>query len=91
MNVRDVADLARIELSDEEASRYQEQMDQILQYVEQLNQIDVEGIEPTAHAAAVFDIVREDVATGTSISQEAVLANAPETAHDQIKMPKVVE
>ena len=46
MNVRDVANLARIELSDEEASRYQEQMDQILHYVEQLNQIDVEGISP---------------------------------------------
>ena len=65
MNVRDVAHLARIELSDEEAEVYQGQMDQILKYVEQLNSIDVEGIEPTAHAAPV--------------------------AHDQIKMPKVVE
>jgi len=91
MNVLDVAKLARIDLTDEEAERYQKQMDDILSYVEQLNQIDVEGIEPTAHAAAVFDVVREDVVTGTSIDREKVLANAPDTAFDQIKMPKVIE
>ena len=91
MNVLDVAKLARIDLTDEEAKRYQTQMDEILNYVEQLNQIDVEGIEPTAHAAAVFDVVREDVATGTSIDREKVLANAPDTSLDQIKMPKVIE
>lgn len=91
MKVRDVAHLARIALSDEEASRYQEQMDQILKYVEQLNRIDVTGIEPTAHAGAVFDVVRDDVATGGSLSQEAALRNAPAVSHDQFRMPKVVE
>jgi aspartyl-tRNA(Asn)/glutamyl-tRNA(Gln) amidotransferase subunit C len=91
MKVRDVAHLARIALSDEEASRYQEQMDQILKYVEQLDRIDVTGIEPTAHAGAVFDVVREDIATGTSLSQEAALRNAPAVSHDQFRMPKVVE
>jgi len=50
MNVRDVAHLARIRLTDEEATEYQSQLDQILQYVEQLSQIDVDGIEATAHA-----------------------------------------
>ncbi len=91
MDVRDVAHLARIELTDDEAKRYQGQIEDILKYVEQLNAIDVEGIEATAHAAPVFDVIREDIATGQSISQEAVLANAPATAHDQIKMPKVVD
>lgn len=91
MNVRDVANLARMELSDEEASTLQEQMDHILKYVEQLNEIDVDGIEPTAHAGAVFDVVREDEESGYTISQEAALSNAPEVAHEQIKMPKVVE
>ena len=59
--------------------------------MEQLNAIDVDGIEATAHATPVFDVIREDIATGQSISQAEVLANAPETAHDQIKMPKVVD
>jgi aspartyl-tRNA(Asn)/glutamyl-tRNA(Gln) amidotransferase subunit C len=91
MKVRDVAHLARIALSDEEAVRYQEQMDQILKYVEQLSRIDVTGIEPTAHAGAVFNVVREDIATGTSLSQGAALQNAPAVSHDQFRMPKVVE
>ncbi|MDF1850313.1 MAG: Asp-tRNA(Asn)/Glu-tRNA(Gln) amidotransferase subunit GatC [Verrucomicrobiales bacterium] len=92
MDVRKVAHLARIHLSDEEAETFQGQFEQILHYVEQLNQIDVEGIEPTAHAAAVFDVIRDDVALSEhQLSQDEALRNAPATAHDQIKMPKVVE
>lgn len=92
MDVRKVAHLARIHLSDEEVELYQEQVEHILHYVEQLNGIDVEGIEPTAHAGAVFDVIREDVAREEhQLPTEKVLANAPATAHGQIKMPKVVE
>lgn len=90
MDVRKVADLARIHLTDEEVDRYNEQVGEILKFVEQLKEIDVSGIEPTAHAAPVFDVVREDVAR-ESIPQEAVLGNAPSVAHEQIKMPKVVD
>jgi len=91
MDVRKIAHLARIELTDDEASRYQEQVGQIIKYVEQLKEVDVSGIEPTAHASPVFDVVREDVVTGECIPQETVLANAPAVAHEQIKMPKVVD
>lgn len=92
MDIRKVAHLARIHLNDEEADTFQGQVDQILHYVEQLNQIDVEGIEPTAHAGAVFDVIREDVAIPEhQLSQEEALRNAPSSAHDQIKMPKVVD
>lgn len=92
MNVRDVARLARIHLTDEEVDLYQDQVGQILKYVEQLKTIDVEGIEPTAHAGAVFDVVREDVASDEHrLGQEKAIANAPATAHGQVKMPKVVE
>lgn len=91
MNIRQVAALARLELSDEEAERYQEQVGQILHYVEQLNAIDVSGIEPTAHAAAMFDVVREDVPTGGGLTREEALSNAPLVAQDQFRLPKVVE
>lgn len=92
MDVRKVAHLARIHLSEEEVVMYQDQVGQILKYVEQLDAVDVEGIEPTAHAGALFDVVREDVASDAQVlSQEEALANAPASAHDQIKMPKVVE
>lgn len=92
MNVRDVARLARIRLTDDEAKEYQGQLDQILKYVEQLERLDVSGIEPTAHAEDIHNVVREDVARDDHrLSREDALHNAPETAHDQIKMPKVVE
>lgn len=91
MDVRKIAHLARIELTDDEVTRYQEQVGQILKHMEQLKEIDVTGIEATAHAAPVFDVVREDVINGESIPREDVLANAPAVAHDQIKMPKVVD
>ena len=92
MDIHKVANLARIELSDEEAEEFGGQLDQILKYVDQLNEIDIEGIEPTAHAAPVFDVYREDeVDPSRILSQAEVLGNAPATAHDQIKMPKVIE
>lgn len=92
MNVRDVARLARIRLTDDEAKEYQGQLDQILKYVEQLERLDVSGIEPTPHAEDIHNVVREDVARDDHrLSREDALHNAPETAHDQIKMPKVVE
>ena len=92
MDINKVANLARIELSDEETEEFGGQLEQILKYIDQLNEIDIEGIEPTAHAAPVFDVYREDEEQPERIlSQKEVLDNAPATAHDQIKMPKVIE
>lgn len=91
MNIRQVASLARLELSDEEAVRFQSQVDQILRYVEQLEAIDVSGIEPTAHAAPVFDVLREDIAREGGLSLEEALGNAPSVSHEQFRLPKVVD
>ena len=91
MNIRQVASLARLELSDDEAERYQVQVEQILHYVEQLNRIDVSGIEPTAHAGALFDVVREDRVTKDGLTREEALSNAPSVSHEQFRLPKVVE
>lgn len=91
MNIRQVASLARLELSDEEAERYQIQVEQILHYVEQLKAIDVSGIEPTAHAAAQYDVVREDVPGEPGLTREEALANAPAVSQDQFRLPKVVD
>jgi len=92
MNIRDVARLARLRLSDEEAATYQAQLDGILAYVEHLKQVDVSGIEPTAHASPVYDVMREDAAReDLCLSREAALANAPAVSQDQFRLPKVVE
>ena len=91
MDVRYAANLARIALTDDEAERYEKQLGQILAYVEQLSAVDVEGIEPTAHASPVFDVIREDIAHDRNFTAEEALANAPAVAQGQFKMPKVVE
>ena len=93
MDVRYVANLARIALTRlTRVERYQKQLDDILHYVEQLESVDVEGIEPTAHANPVFDVIRNDKADGDAcFSAEEALSNAPEVAQQQFKMPKVVE
>jgi len=89
-NVSYVANLARIKLGEDEAARFQGQLDSILDYIRQLESVNVDGIEPTAHAAPVFDVMREDVARPGFTADEALL-NAPGRAGDQIRVPKVIE
>ena len=86
-----IAALARLDLSEEETVRYQEQLDHIISYIEELARVDVEGIEPTAHPAPVFDRLRDDEAPSFSIPRESFLANAPDQAMNQIRVPKVVD
>ena len=90
MNVRYVANLARIDLSDQECDTFQGQLDAILGYIEKLTDVDVEGIEQTAHATPVFDRLRED-ASRPGLTQDDFLRNAPESALGQIRVPKVVD
>lgn len=85
-----VANLARIEVGEDEAARFQGQIDKILDYIRHLESVDVTGIEPTAHASPVFDVMREDVARPSLTAEEALL-NAPGRAGDQFRVPKVIE
>ena len=89
IDVRYVANLARLELSDEEVSVFQPQLEAILHYAESISKLDVTGIEPTAHAAPVFDRMRADI-PHESLPLSAVLQNAPDQAQGQIRVPKVV-
>jgi aspartyl-tRNA(Asn)/glutamyl-tRNA(Gln) amidotransferase subunit C len=89
IDVRYVANLARLELSDDEVAVFQPQLDAILAHVESLSRLDVTGIEPTARPAVVLDRMREDV-PHESLAPAAVLLNAPDQAQGQIRVPKVV-
>jgi aspartyl-tRNA(Asn)/glutamyl-tRNA(Gln) amidotransferase subunit C len=89
IDVRYVANLARLELSDEEVALFQPQLEAILQHVEALTQLNIDGIEPTAHASPVFDRMRADI-PHESLPPAAVLQNAPDQAQGQIRVPKVV-
>lgn len=90
LDVRDVARLARIELTDEEATTFQAQLSRVLEYVEQLGTLDVSHVEPTAHANPVFNVFREDVAQ-PGLDRKVVLANAPHSANNLVVVTKVIE
>ncbi|MCK9589209.1 MAG: Asp-tRNA(Asn)/Glu-tRNA(Gln) amidotransferase subunit GatC [Terrimicrobiaceae bacterium] len=90
LDVRDVARLARIELTDQEAETFQSQLGSVLEYVEQLGQLDLQGVEPTAHANPVFNVFRED-AVKPGLERQAVLANAPHAANNLVVVTKVIE
>ena len=90
IDVNYVANLARLELEDDEIETFQPQLEAIVGYIDQLKELDLNGIEPTAHAAPVFNILREDVAK-PGLTTEAFLDNAPDQANGQLKVPKVIE
>ena len=89
-DVRYTAQLARLNLSEEEIAKFQSQLSQVLNYVEKLKEVDVSGVEPTAHAYPTFNIFRKDEARDWFDAPTA-LANAPRQANDLFIVTKVVE
>lgn len=90
LDVRYVADLVRLKLTDDEIAELQPQLDHVLSYIEQLNEVNVDGIEPTAHASAVYNVFRADVPHDT-FTQAQATANAPHSGSGLFIVPKVVE
>ena len=85
-----VANLARIALSPEQEARLAAQLGDILGYVKKLEELDVTGVEPMAHAVPLANVLRTDEVQ-PSIPQEAALANAPKQATGLVVVPKIVE
>lgn len=90
LDVRYVAKLARIDLSDDEINRFQNQLGGIMEHIAKLSEVDVEGIEATSHATDISNSVRPDEAI-ESLGAEAFLKNAPDQAQGQLRVPKVVD
>lgn len=88
--VRWVAHLARLELSDRELETMTRQLSGIVDYVNQLQQVNTEGIEPLAHALEVHNVFREDE-LAPSLPVAAALANAPDRRGDFYGVPAVLE
>ena len=89
-DVRYAAQLARLNLSEAEIEKFQSQLSQVLEYVEKLKQVDVTGVEPTAHTHPTFNVFRSDEARDWFDAQTA-LANAPRQAKGLFVVTKVVE
>jgi aspartyl-tRNA(Asn)/glutamyl-tRNA(Gln) amidotransferase subunit C len=77
--VQKIANLARIEITDKEAEKYSKELSDILGFVEKLNEVDTEGIEPIAHITGAKNMIREDkVIQCSDGTKEAIINNFPE-------------
>jgi aspartyl-tRNA(Asn)/glutamyl-tRNA(Gln) amidotransferase subunit C len=90
LNIDHVAKLARIALTPEEKAKFSHQLADVLVHIEQLSKVDVSGVEPTAHAFAVYNVWQDDVAQ-PCLPVDAALRNAPAQRENMIVVPKVVE
>ena len=81
-----VAKLARLKLSEEEVERMTGELSHILEHVDRIAQMDLDGVEPTSHVVALENVLRADVPR-PSLPREAALANAPEPVEGAFRVP----
>lgn len=82
--------LAKLELSEEEKEQAKKDMGNMLDYIDMLNSLDTEGVEPMSHVFSVHNVFREDVVVNGD-ERDKILANAPEKKDGAFKVPKTVE
>lgn len=88
--VANVANLARLNLTDEQKQKFAGEVDGILNWVEQLQEVNVDGIEPLISVTEQTEAIRSDIVTDGNI-QADLMKNAPESAHGFYVVPKMVE
>ncbi|MFM2145212.1 MAG: Asp-tRNA(Asn)/Glu-tRNA(Gln) amidotransferase subunit GatC [Bacteroidota bacterium] len=87
--IRDLALLSRLHFSDAEKESIKKELKQMIEFVDKLGEVDVEGIEPLMHLSDATNRLREDVVKG-SVSREEALKNAPESDGIYFRVPKVI-
>ena len=88
--VRKVAQLSRLDLSDAEVGEFTGQLEAILAYVVKMSELNTDEVEPLAHCLPLSNCLREDVVTD-SLGAEAALANAPQRDGEFFKVPKILD
>ncbi|WP_144511919.1 Asp-tRNA(Asn)/Glu-tRNA(Gln) amidotransferase subunit GatC [Bacillus sp. FJAT-22090] len=88
--VKHVAHLARLAITEEEAERFALQLGAITEFAEQLNELDTTNVEPTTHVLPLVNILREDVAT-KGLDRETMMLNVKEQEAGQVKVPSIME
>jgi aspartyl-tRNA(Asn)/glutamyl-tRNA(Gln) amidotransferase subunit C len=87
--VKYVANLARLAITEDEAEKFTKQLDAIITFAEQLNELDTENVEPTSHVLEIKNVLREDISK-EGLPREEVLKNAPEEQDGQLKVPAIL-
>jgi aspartyl-tRNA(Asn)/glutamyl-tRNA(Gln) amidotransferase subunit C len=88
-DVEHIASLARLKFKDEELENFTHQLNEILNYVEKLNELDTENVEPLSHPVENANVFRNDELK-PSISREEALKNAPDSTEEFFNVPKVI-
>ena len=89
-NIKQIGALAHIEISDDEAGKFQTDLELVANYVKQLDELNLDDVEPTVHGQILSNVFREDVPV-TTFNQDDALSNAPERIGNEFKVPKIVE
>ena len=82
--------LAKLELNEEEKEAAKKDMGRMLDYIDKLNELDTEGVEPVSHVFPIYNVFREDVVKNGD-DRDQILKNAPESKDGAFKVPKTVE
>ena len=88
--IRHIALLSRLEFTDSEIQKFAAELNKILGYVDKLRELDTEDIPPTSHALRLKNVFRED-AVRPSLTNEQILANAPEVEAGHFKVPQIIQ
>ncbi|MEC1101090.1 Asp-tRNA(Asn)/Glu-tRNA(Gln) amidotransferase subunit GatC [Bacillus paralicheniformis] len=88
--VKHVAHLARLAITDEEAAMFTEQLDSIISFAEELNEVDTENVKPTTHVLQMKNIMREDV-PDKGLPVEDVVKNASDHKDGYIRVPSILD
>ena len=89
-DVEYVAKLARLEVTEAEKEKFTAQLNDILLYIDKLNELDTTGVTPMSHAIAVTNAFREDK-IAESLGTQKALANAPDARGEFFRVPKVID
>lgn len=89
-DVEHVALLARLEIAEDQIEKFTEQLDAILEYADNLSQLDTAEVRPTAHVLPVHNVMREDEVR-PSLPRDLALQNAPHAENGYFKVPKIIE
>lgn len=88
--VKHVAHLARLAVTEEEAEKFTKHLDAIIEYAELLNELDTENVEPTTHVLDIKNVLRDDQPRSW-LTQEEALKNAPDQKDGQFRVPSIIE
>ncbi len=90
IDVKHIAKLAELPLKDEEIKKLEGQLESTLEYIEQLNEVDTNNIEPTSQVTGLENVMREDIAT-ESLTQEQALSNSDQTFNGLFKVKGILD